>query len=182
MKACVKCSEFKFLSDFYENRRKSDGHFSKCKDCVKAEAHDRYRLKADQIRAYDRERNKTELRMDSRRKHSLAYKARHPDRVASSQRRRHDENPQKRVARAFVKSEIRSGRLTRKPCEECGKPKSEAHHEDYSKPLEVKWLCRSHHAARHVELQAQSKHNNLFERLTHDTGTLQKDEAPQWKE
>ena len=32
----------------------------------------------------------------------------------------------------------------------CGASKVESHHEDYMKPLEVKWLCRAHHRALHV--------------------------------
>lgn len=45
----------------------------------------------------------------------------------------------------IVEYAIRSGRLIRKPCEICGSEPSEAHHDDYDKPLEVRWLCRSHH-------------------------------------
>jgi hypothetical protein len=44
---------------------------------------------------------------------------------------------------------IREGALTRKTCEVCGDPKSEGHHEDYSKPLDVVWLCRWHHTLAH---------------------------------
>lgn len=44
---------------------------------------------------------------------------------------------------------IKSGKLTRRPCEKCGTAKSEAHHEDYSKPFDVQWLCRQCHAALH---------------------------------
>ncbi len=40
---------------------------------------------------------------------------------------------------------IQAGRLVRQPCQECGEVRSEAHHEDYSKPLEVIWLCKPHH-------------------------------------
>jgi hypothetical protein len=42
-----------------------------------------------------------------------------------------------------------SGRLKKLPCEVCGNPKSDGHHDDYAKPLDVKWLCRKHHAERH---------------------------------
>lgn len=40
---------------------------------------------------------------------------------------------------------IKKGLLIRKPCEVCGAEKVHAHHEDYLKPLEVRWLCPKHH-------------------------------------
>lgn len=52
-------------------------------------------------------------------------------------------------ARLITRNAIRRGELTRLPCEVCGTAKSHAHHEDYSKPLEVVWLCRAHHEALH---------------------------------
>jgi len=51
--------------------------------------------------------------------------------------------PEKRLAHQKVFVEIRAGRMTKGRCF-CGK-KGEAHHEDYSKPLEVKWYCKPHH-------------------------------------
>jgi ribosomal protein S27AE len=50
------------------------------------------------------------------------------------------------VARA-----IRIGLLVKQPCARCGETKVEAHHEDYSRPLDVIWLCRKHHMQRHRE-------------------------------
>lgn len=41
---------------------------------------------------------------------------------------------------------IKNGELVRKPCVVCGNEISEIHHEDYSKPLDVIWLCDKHHA------------------------------------
>lgn len=52
-------------------------------------------------------------------------------------------------ARRILLSAVRSGRLVRLPCEMCGEKKSEAHHEDYAKPLEVRWLCSAHHREAH---------------------------------
>lgn len=45
---------------------------------------------------------------------------------------------------------IRSGILIRKPCEICGETKVEAHHDDYHKPFDVRWLCIKHHNEFHT--------------------------------
>lgn len=37
------------------------------------------------------------------------------------------------------------------PCEVCGDPDTDRHHDDYSKPLAIRWLCRQHHISGHVE-------------------------------
>lgn len=58
----------------------------------------------------------------------------------------------KAAARDAVQRAVARGDLNRQPCERCGNPKSEAHHEDYTKPLDVIWLCRRHHGERHTEL------------------------------
>lgn len=55
-------------------------------------------------------------------------------------------NREKYIAHKKVFIEIRSGRLRAENCF-CGK-KGEAHHDDYSKPLEIIWLCRGHHLER----------------------------------
>lgn len=65
--------------------------------------------------------------------------------------------PAQIAARYEVKAAIRSGRMTRRPCERCGAAKAQAHHDDYSKPLAVRWLCRKHHNEVHRELKAAGK-------------------------
>ncbi|HWZ86535.1 MAG TPA: hypothetical protein VN032_10060 [Thermoanaerobaculia bacterium] len=59
---------------------------------------------------------------------------------------------QKILARARVYSAVASGRLTRpEACSACGRVGAvQGHHDDYSKPLEVTWLCVACHRARHA--------------------------------
>lgn len=62
--------------------------------------------------------------------------------------------PNKNRAHQLVSDAIREGRLTRKPCINCGASNGEAHHEDYSNPFDITWLCKGCHMKRHVELDA----------------------------
>jgi len=65
----------------------------------------------------------------------------------------------KRIARQALQTYVyalRAGKIKRQPCEVCG-GKAEGHHTDYSKPLDVKWLCRTHHRAAHRKHVINSK-------------------------
>jgi len=71
---------------------------------------------------------------------------------APEPRRRRPMTPQ-RSAHAVVHHALAEGTLTREPCEVCGTTEAvQAHHHDYSLPLDVHWLCQIHHKARHSEL------------------------------
>lgn len=54
-------------------------------------------------------------------------------------------NPEKHKAHLALTRAIRRGDLVRMPCEKCGALRVEGHHDDYSLPLVVRWLCKSHH-------------------------------------
>lgn len=66
-------------------------------------------------------------------------------------------NREKTRAHYAVHRALKSGELVRQPCAVCSSPDSESHHPDYSRPLEVVWLCRPHHVAVHVELNAAKR-------------------------
>ena len=51
-------------------------------------------------------------------------------------------------ARSIWNHYVRDKHIIRQPCEICGE-KAEAHHDDYNKPLEVRWLCFKHHREWH---------------------------------
>ena len=60
-----------------------------------------------------------------------------------------ERNPEKHKAHYTVANAIKSGKLVKQPCEICGNTKVQAHHDDYSKPLEIRWLCTKHHSKHH---------------------------------
>lgn len=119
MKECRECHIEKPLSDYYRHAMMRDGHLNKCKPCVRSRVRRHRDENIDRIRAYDRKRGYREY-----------------DAVKAAARRK-------------VNHELAAGRLVRKPCVRCGDVKAEAHHEDYSKPLDVVWMCKTHHAEAH---------------------------------
>jgi hypothetical protein len=66
-------------------------------------------------------------------------------------------DPEERAAyrqrsRMVARVARRQGRLKPQPCEQCGSKKSHGHHDDYTKPLEVRWLCIGCHAQKHLPI------------------------------
>jgi len=59
------------------------------------------------------------------------------------------EQKRKDIARSTANVAVARGKIFPEPCADCGAEKTEKHHEDYDKPLEVTWLCRTCHLARH---------------------------------
>ncbi|KKL58909.1 hypothetical protein LCGC14_2220660, partial [marine sediment metagenome] len=78
------------------------------------------------------------------------YRRRHPDRVNEANRRTWNGfAPERRQAYQAVRNALRRGEIKQEPCEVCGDKNSHAHHDNYTRPLEIVWFCRIHHAERH---------------------------------
>jgi hypothetical protein len=89
-----------------------------------------HRAQCTKVRREWRHRNKAKVR-----KHYLTQKHRYP---------------LKHRARAILKKAIERGKLKRGKCEICSTVNDvHGHHPDYSQPLSVQWLCRTHHAMIH---------------------------------
>ena len=58
-------------------------------------------------------------------------------------------NAVKYSAHLAVQRGLKNGELVRQRCEVCGHPRTDAHHDDYAAPLQVRWLCRQHHVRLH---------------------------------
>lgn len=85
------------------------------------------------------------------------YRSKNKERIALIKKRSVEKNGNKWNERnklalhthAIVRQAIKKGLLQRLPCEECGEEKSHGHHDNYFRPLDIKWLCVFHHRARH---------------------------------
>lgn len=131
-KCCFKCNIKKPLGEFYQHKRMADGYLNKCKDCSKKDVKRNRELNIGYYREYDKNRGNRQHELYSkeyREKYPLKYKAHN-----------------------LVNNSIRDGKLFREPCENCGISESvHAHHDDYAKPLNVRWLCAGHHKQWHEE-------------------------------
>jgi ribosomal protein S27AE len=147
MKDCFKCYCAKPLSEFYAHKQMADGHLNKCKECTKKDVSANRSANLERYLAYSR----TVAMLPHRVKARKAYAKTPAGRAAKLewQKRSRQLNAIKHAARAAVAYAIKKGVLTRQECEACGASKAEAHHDDYSKPLAVRWLCTTHHTAHH---------------------------------
>lgn len=133
-KECFKCKTVKPLDEFYKHKQMADGHLNKCKICNKRDSSEHRSNNLDKVREYDRNRGKLPHRVELRNKINERWRKAHPDRSNAHQK---------------LHKAVRSGKVKKQPCWVCGE-KAEAHHPDYSKPLDVVWLCTMHHRQTHA--------------------------------
>jgi hypothetical protein len=138
MKHCPTCKTMKSETDFYRDPRQRDGLKGQCKKChcagaVRTRDPDNHRVKrAEQMR---------------RAREANPEKFRERDRAASAKRTKDDRT----AARMLLNSAVKTGKVVRAPaCEGCGiVGRLHGHHDDYAKPLEVRWLCPPCHGKEH---------------------------------
>ena len=134
-KTCFKCKRSLILSEFYKHKAMADGHLGKCKDCTKQDAWESRHVKhRERVLEYDRRRAKMKERKDAAAIILARWKA---------------QNPEKRASQNKLNTAVRDGKIKKQPCFVCG-AKAEAHHPDYSRPLDVVWLCSAHHRQTHA--------------------------------
>lgn len=154
LKTCRQCQKDVRRADYYRQPQSADGLMNICKACHRANVRANRAANLEYYREFDRARANLPHRVAARE----AY-AKTPEGLAAGNRAKRaylERNPIKRASHVMVGNAIRDGRLIRQPCEVCGEF-AQAHHDDYSKPLEVRWLCTTHHAEWH-------KHNTpLFQ-------------------
>lgn len=152
-KACFKCGELKPLTDYYKHKQMKDGHLNKCKECAKLDVAKHRAENLEKVRAYDRARGRTEHRKSKVRRRAEERRTEDPGCRTAYQQARREIEPEKYAARTASGNAIRDGQLVRPDMCTFGPDgcdgKIEGHHHDYSKPLDVVWVCMKHHRALH---------------------------------
>lgn len=121
-RTCSTCRELKPLDQFHGDKNRKLGRSYRCKKCH-----------SERMPKYANRR--------------AAYLKAHPDKDKEIQARYRAKNPVKKAARKKVQTAIGNGSLIRPvECAKCGGGGPiEAHHADYSKHLDIVWLCRGCH-------------------------------------
>ena len=78
----------------------------------------------------------------------------------------------RRKAYSAFKTAKKCGGIVPKPCEICCDSDAHAHHDDYRRPLDVRWLCPAHHGAAHGELIWKNKAGFVGFSVTYSAGVL----------
>lgn len=154
LKICKDCKKEKDVVDFY-------GKQNECKECTKSRVKKYRENNIEKVREYDRNRPNVKERNE---RFKAAQKERMKDaeyrKIVNGMRKKWAEkNTVKRAAHIIVSNRIRGGVLIKQPCEVCGELKVDAHHDDYEKPLDVRWLCKKHHAEHHKNEREKERAN-----------------------
>lgn len=163
MKQCFKCQEIKDISEFYRHKAMADGHLNKCIICTKKDSQN------ERIRNLN---NPAWVEWELDRCRIKARKYREDGRVIKtmesieSKARWAIKNAHKIKAQRMVMRAIRSGKITKQSCEICQDPNTQAHHDDYTKPLAVRWLCVRHHNDHHIEMRRIERLINSLTKTT----------------
>lgn len=133
-KVCFKCNKSLPLDSFYPHGQMADGYLGKCKDCTKKDVSANRAKRIDAFREYDRARYRT---MPHRQQQLASLVKARPEMHVKANR--------------ILSNAIRCRRVIRaEACWHCGSTERiEGHHVDYSRPLDVIWLCRSCHCKAH---------------------------------
>lgn len=145
MKKCFKCDQDLPLAEFYRHPRMADGHLGKCKSCTKQDVATYRKENPEMVAARKRDWSRS------------------PNGRAAARRcaeRRAVEHPDQTKAVWMVNNAVKWRHIRKLPCFVCGAAKTEGHHADYSRPLDVIWLCKKHHVETH-QLAKQLKRKEV---------------------
>lgn len=122
-RVCKRCKQERSRAEFSAHKKYADGLNHWCKECFK------------DWKVTWMERNRERVLRKNNERMKAAYRT--------------PEGHMKAIARSRLHNAVLYGKIERKPCEVCGDERVHGHHDDYTRPLEVRWLCRKHHIDLH---------------------------------
>lgn len=141
---CKQCNTAKDASDFYA------GNKSRCKECIKSGVRANRAANLEHYRAFDKARASQPHRVAARKAYQQTEAFSRSHNAAA--KRWAAKHPERRRANYLLDNAVRDGRVT--PWPVCAVPECyrqpQGHHPDYSRPLDVVWLCEVHHKAVHT--------------------------------
>lgn len=151
MKQCVKCETEKAEDAFYwvkpgEKRDRT------CKECRKAMVRANRAKRIDYYREYDKKRGMLPHRVEMRERYQSTEAGKAA--IYRGTKKYRQSNPIKMQAHNRVSKALDRGLIERpESCEGCGRgdARLHAHHDDYLRQLDVRWLCPGCHKAWHDE-------------------------------
>jgi ribosomal protein S27AE len=149
MKKCKKCNIEKELTDFYKNLGMADGYLNQCIECVKARVNKHRNENIEKAREYDRKRAMLPHRVEARNKYIKTPSGKESKRKTLLKYKK--KYPMAYAAHIMFGNAIRDKKINKE--NNCSICKSnlfvDAHHDDYTKPFDVRWLCRKCHTEWH---------------------------------
>ena len=137
---CTRCNRDLPADQFYYAKDGSGRRYSGCIPCRTAAYHKAIRTATPEVMERRREAGRLAARRWRATPHGRA-------KSRENGRRYCTQNAIQKKAKDCVFRALRSGALVRGPCQVCGSTVGvQAHHHDYSKPLDVAWLCSKDHA------------------------------------
>jgi len=138
-KNCSACQKRLPVSEFTKNSASEDLLSSRCRSCARE---DRIKKGLQKPEGWERKtKNMSE--------YQKAWHKKNPSYRTERSKTWLSRNPERRKVRDAVKYALRTGKLQKLPCGVCGELEVEGHHSDYSRPLDVIWLCKEHHREIH---------------------------------
>jgi hypothetical protein len=156
MKQCKDCGQVKPMDEFYRHSSMVDGHLNICKSCkieyqakrsTIPEVREREKVSSRQWATTDkgRESHRKFQNSEKGRESKARWKRDHPDLVARYNDVSRSRFPDKISARYTAGKKV-----PLQSCVICNTTEGiHRHHNDYTKPLEVVFLCSKHHGEIH---------------------------------
>lgn len=147
LKRCLSCRQIKTSSEYYQHPGMADGRLGKCKKCCKRDAIANRQKNLERYLQYDRNRAMLPHRVAQRAAYQKTVGGK---KVSNAAKKRWiARNQDRRAAHRILANAVKYGRLVRQPCEICNSTRTHGHHDDYTQPLKVRWLCPAHHREIH---------------------------------